>query len=75
MSKHKHHHRLDNPMKALHHARQQGIGPLHGRAYDYRLKKKSAAPECDQHPETAKGGEIETSSAAILPEPKGDCKE
>lgn len=37
-------------------------------------RTKSAAPECDQHPETAKGGEIETSSAAILPEPKGDCK-
>lgn len=31
------------------------------------LRTKSAAPECDQHPETAKGGDSATSSASSLP--------
>ena len=75
MSKHKHHHRMNNARKALQFSRQQGIGPLHGRGYDYcfpRLSTKSAAPSAAT-PGTAKGGDRE-SSILSLTEDKEDCK-
>ena len=76
MSKHKHHHRLSSARKALQFSRQQGIGPLHGRGYDYRfphLSIKSAAPSAAT-PGTAKGGDRESRSTSRLTEDKEDCK-
>lgn len=76
MSKHKHHHRLSSARKALQFSRQQGIGPLHGRGYDYhfpRLSTKSAAPS-EAAPGTAKGGACDSRSILSLTEGKEDCK-
>lgn len=76
MSKHKHHHRLSSARKALQFSRQQGIGPLHGRGYDYhfpRLSIKSAAPS-EAAPGTAEGGACESRSASSLTEDKEESK-